>query len=301
LAAQVDHGLLNLVPAKTRMLAGIRIEQGKVSPLGQYLLQRAAVHEPQFQKLMDETGFDPRRDLQEILIATSGEQTETERHRSPVVLARGYFDPEHVRQTAITKGAYVESYQGFDIIGGKRSGPDGIVFLDKTLAAIGPRGDLKSLIASRNSPATLDPQLQQQTETVSTGNEAWFASIIPGSEFRAPSRFATENGKINGAILQSVIQSSGAVHCAAKSVDVKFDAVSRTDQDAQSLSDVIRFLANLVQMQSQNQKEAALLAPALDGMQLTTIGKATHVALSVPETTIERMMNTAATHDSSNE
>ena len=70
--AEIDHGLLNLVPPGTQVLAGFQIEQGKTSALGQYLLLRAGTQGPQFQKLMDATGFDPRRDLQEVLVATPG-------------------------------------------------------------------------------------------------------------------------------------------------------------------------------------------------------------------------------------
>ena len=39
--AEIDHGLLNLVPQGTQVLAGFQVDEGKASALGQYLLQRA--------------------------------------------------------------------------------------------------------------------------------------------------------------------------------------------------------------------------------------------------------------------
>src|SRR5690348_17893197 len=93
--AEIDHGLLNLVPVGTKVLAGFQIEQGKTSALGQYLLQRAGSEEPQFQKLLDATGFDPRRDLQEVLVATQGPQAV--QNHNVVVLARGTFDVAHIK------------------------------------------------------------------------------------------------------------------------------------------------------------------------------------------------------------
>jgi hypothetical protein len=289
--AQVDQGLLNLVPSGTRVLAGIRVDQGKVSPFGQYLLQRASQQDDHFQKLLDETGFDPRRDLQEVLFASTGEHGQAGTRSHGLILARGVFDPQKIENTAVAKGGRVEHYGGVDIISGKAGENAGVAFLDKTLAIMGDRATIRSLIANRDAPAPLDPQLQQRMEIASNGNEAWFASVVPGTEIPAQAKFGPEGESINGTVLQSITQTSGAVHSAANGLNFKLDAVTRSDRDAQSLSDVIRFFAGMVQMQAQNQPQAALLVPSLDAMRLTTIGNETHVSLSIPEATVEQLMS----------
>jgi hypothetical protein len=289
--AQVDQGLLNLVPSGTRVLAGIRVDQGKVSPFGQYLLQRAAQQDDHFQKLLDETGFDPRRDLQQVLFASTGEHPQPGVHPHGIILARGVFDPQHIEKTAVAKGGHIEHYGGVDIISGKAKDNGGVAFLDQTLAVMGDRASIRLLIQNRNTPAPLDPQLQQRMQIASTGNEAWFASVVPGTEIPPQAKFGPDGQNINGAVLQGITQTSGAVHSAANGLNLNFDAVTRSDKDAQSLSDVIRFFAGMVQMQAQNQPQAALLLPSLDSMRLTTAGNETHVSLSIPEATVEQLLS----------
>ncbi|HXE10756.1 MAG TPA: hypothetical protein VN633_01465 [Bryobacteraceae bacterium] len=289
--AQVDQGLLNLVPSGTRVVAGIRVDQGKVSPFGQFLLQRAAQQDNHFQKLLDETGFDPRRDLQQVLFASTGEHPQPGMHQHVIVLARGVFDPQRIKDTAVAKGGHVENYRGVDIISGKAQDNGGVAFLDDTLAVMGDRATIRSLIQNRNAPAPLDPQLQQRMQIASTGNEAWFASVVPGTEIPPQAKFGPDGQSINGAVLQGITETSGAVHSAANGLNLNFDAVTRSEKDAQSLSDVIRFFAGMVQMQAQNQPQAALLLPSLDSMRLTTAGNETHVSLSISEATVEQLLS----------
>jgi hypothetical protein len=80
------------------------------------------------------------------------------------------------------------------------------------------------------------------------------------------------------------------VHCASDALNINFDALTRSDKDAQSLSDVIRFLASMAQTQAQDQAQLALLAPSLNAMQLTTDGSAAHLSLSIPEKTAEQLL-----------
>ncbi|MGA8598860.1 MAG: hypothetical protein WB676_29425 [Bryobacteraceae bacterium] len=286
--AQVDQGLLNLVPAGTRILAGIQVTQGKVSPFGQYLLQQAQKQDPQFQKLLDDTGFDPRSDLQEVLFAANGGSAGT--HSRPLIIARGSFDPQRVKAAVTAKGGQVETFQGVDILSGKQGDNGGVAFLDATLAVLGSRTVLHTLIQNRDTPTTLDPELAKRMEAVSSGNEAWFASIVPGTDIPAKADLNLNGQQINGAVLQGVLESSGGVHFASDALNINFDAVTRSDKDAQSLSDVIRFLAGMAQTQAQDQAQLALLAPSLNAMQLTTDGAATHVSLSIPEKTAEQLL-----------
>ena len=288
--AQVDRGLLNLVPPGTRILAGIQVDQGKISPFGQYLLQRAARQDPQLQQLMDATGFDPRRDLEEVLFASTAEHAAEGMHSHGLVLARGVFDTQRVEAAVIAKGGHVEAFQGVDIISGKAGDNGGVVFLDRTLAVLGDRATLRSVIQNRNIPSTLDANLETRMNTASTGNEAWFASVVPGSDLPARAHLDAGGQNVNGAILRSVLQSSGGVHFTEDALNISFDATTRSEKDAQSLLDVIRFFASMAQTQAQDQAEIALLLPSLNSMQLTAAGSATHVALSIPEKTVEQLL-----------
>jgi len=290
--AGIDRGLLNLVPSGTQALAGFQIDQGKTSALGQYLLLRAGTQGPQFQKLMDATGFDPRRDLQEVLVATPGPSSGS---HNLVVLARGTFDIAHMKQAVVTQGGHIESYQGFDLLMGKGNDNAGVAFLDSTLTVAGNRDLVKTVIANRNAPSTLDAQLTQKADNVSRDNQAWFASLVPGTAL--PHRQAPgQNEKINTAAIQSILQSSGGIQLSNESVQLAFDAVTRSEKDAQALCDVVRFFASMLQMQRTNEGPAALLAPSLDQMQLTSSGDSMHLVLSVPEKVVEQILSQAPAH-----
>ncbi len=291
--AEIDHGLLNLVPQGTQALAGFQINQGKASALGQYLLQRASSRDPQFQKFIDATGFDPRRDLQEVLVATPGPATAGK--RNVVVLARGTFDIAHMKQGLLAHGGHLENYQGVDLLIGSGTDTSGVAFLDSTLAVAGDRDLVKSVIANRNAPTTLDPQLTEKANNVSQDNQAWFASLGPGTALPHRQR-PGQNEKINTAAIQSILQSSGGIRLGGNSVDVAFDAVTRSEKDAQALCDVVRFFASMLQMQRTNEGPVALLAPSLDQMQLTSTGDRMHLSLSVPEKVVEQILNQAPPH-----
>lgn len=79
-------------------------------------------------------------------------------------------------------------------------------------------------------------------------------------------------------------------------IDVTVDATARSEKDAQSISDVIRFGASMVQMQRENNAKAGILANALDGMTLQNTGTAVHLAVSLPEKSLEQLADAAGTH-----
>jgi hypothetical protein len=289
LFAAVDQGLLDLVPAGTRVVAGLQVDKSKVSPLGQYLLGQMRSDEPGMQKLIDQTGFDPRRDLQEVLIATSGPKQNVN-HPPFTIIARGTFDQEHIRTAVLSKGGHAVKLNGIDILTGRSDAATAVAVLDPTLAIAGSRAAVRSIVLNRHSPSVLDAQLSQDVESASGANEAWFASIIPGSQLPGHASIQSNGQKIDGAVIQSITQSSGGLHFDGDAVAVRFEAQTRSEKDAQSLSDVFRFFAGMIQMKHENEGEAALLAPVLNAMQLTTSGATMHMALSLPEKTVEQLV-----------
>ena len=65
-----DPQLLNMVPPDAKVLAGINVDQARNSPLGQFLLAMMPA-DAGFQQFVAVSGFDPRRDLHEILVAAT--------------------------------------------------------------------------------------------------------------------------------------------------------------------------------------------------------------------------------------
>jgi hypothetical protein len=59
MASAADRELLRLAPAGTRFLAGVQVDQGKVTPFGRFLLSRMKTDDKDFQTFVSATGFDP--------------------------------------------------------------------------------------------------------------------------------------------------------------------------------------------------------------------------------------------------
>jgi hypothetical protein len=68
-----DPGLVSLAMPDAQFMAGVNVAQAMLSPLGQFLLtQPGQLAEAGLPKLIETTGFDPRRDLREVLGSFSG-------------------------------------------------------------------------------------------------------------------------------------------------------------------------------------------------------------------------------------
>ena len=84
-----DPELVSLAVPNSQVMAGVNVAQVLLSPLGQYLLaQNGQLSGAGLPKLMESAGFDPQRDLREILL-TMHAQAGT---GQGLILARGTCD-----------------------------------------------------------------------------------------------------------------------------------------------------------------------------------------------------------------
>jgi len=72
-AFAADPGLLSLVMPDAKVIAGLQVDQAKTSQFGQYVLSHMQPDDANFKKFMADTGFDPRRDVGEIVMASNFE------------------------------------------------------------------------------------------------------------------------------------------------------------------------------------------------------------------------------------
>jgi hypothetical protein len=251
--------------------------------------------------MITETGFDPRRDLQDVLFASNGPAADGSSGTTPsfAILARGAFDQNKIKASAVSKGsAKIVTYGGVDMIVHAPSGASerhAIAFLESGVAVMADLNTLKQMIDSRAAPSILDPDLKSKIQNVGSVNDAWYVSLVGGAAFLGQHAEGTEQDTTHAKALQGVVQSSGGVKFGA-TIEVTLDATTRSDRDAQALSDVIRFGAGMVQMQRQNDSKAGILANALDNMTLQNTGTAVHLAVSMPEKSLEQLADAAGPH-----
>src|SRR5271157_2017402 len=111
-ASPADSVLLSMVMPDAKVIAGVNVDSAKKSPFGVFLLTQIQSNNTDLQELIKMTGFDPTRDVDEVLVATP---STVNGKTSGLVLARGTFDPT-LATLAATKGAGTEVYNGVTII-----------------------------------------------------------------------------------------------------------------------------------------------------------------------------------------
>jgi len=290
LFAGSDSGLLALIPSSATTVGGMDVARARNSPLGQYLLANSQTENLNFETLIQETGFDPRRDLEQVVFEASG--TGAKGQKSFAILARGTFDEGLIKVAAKKNGAGVQVYEGVEMIVTAPSDHGNVIaFPESGLAVMADLKTMRQIIANRATPTVLDASLQSGIDAVSAGHDAWFVSTTGGG-FIAD-RLRGETGHSDeipqqSKVLDSIAQSSGGIRF-GEVIEASFEAVTRSPQDATSLADVIRFATSMVQMQRQNDPRAAILASSLDSMKLQVTGNSVHFAVSMPEGSVEQL------------
>jgi hypothetical protein len=268
-------------------VAGIDVVQCRSSQFGQYILSKSQAGDAHFDQFMTQTGFDPRRDLDSVLMTSSSE--DGAKNSSFAILARGSFDQSKITATAVAKGAVAGTYQNFSILTSKDHGQQvAIAFPDTGVAVMGDLASVHQVIQNLSTPAALDVDLTNRIDAAGTANDAWFVSLngasMLGKEFSAQT--GGQMGQMQA--LQSVHSASGGVKFGS-TVAVTLDAGTRSEQDATSLADVFRFVGSMVQMQRQQNPRAAIMASAVDNMQVAATGQNVHVVFSMSEQNLEQI------------
>lgn len=289
--ASVDPGLLALVPSGAKLVSGVQLLQARTSEFGRYVLRRIDREDDSFRQFTEETGFDPRHDLDEFIFAS----TDGDAGEHFAILARGSFDQNRIRAKAKASGGVVQSYYGIDLIlcdRSERSGT-GFAFLDGGIAVMADETTLREIVRNRYTATHLDRVLQDEIENVSAENDAWFVSARPGSFLANHMDHAVKHPVQHAQALQSILLSSGGMHF-GDVVAFSFEAKTRSASDAVALADVLRFGASMVQMQRQADPKAGIIASAIDKMNITTSGSFLHASISIDEKDLEEFVGAPA-------
>lgn len=277
-----DPALLSLVPEGAKMIAGIDADRAMNSAFGQKLMAQIREDDRGFQEFLAQTGFDPRRDIREVVVAG------TEDKKQGIVLIRGAFDTAKIKAALLAHGAAAVQYQGVEIWSGAGKKSDGaIAILTSTLAVGGSDEMVKAALDRRAaSGAAIPTALAAKINDWSSRYDAWFVSSGPlGTK-------ATKMGTLNGAAnfpVESILEAAAGLRFHSD-LDVAAEMVMRSAQDATALADVIRFLASMVQMNAGQKGVDENTLKVLNTLQVSTAGAVASITLTVPEQTLEKML-----------
>ena len=293
-AFAADPALLQMVMPDSQVVAGLQVTQAKSSLFGQYVLSHLSVNDNKLEQFTAQTGFDPRQDVSEIVIASNWKPNTP--GNEWLVLADGTFNIAKITAAAEANGCVPSVYQGITLLTHAASSSSQVVsaiaFLNATTALSGDVTSVKAAIDRKQSNAPTDSNVFTKAQQASANNDFWFVTLVPLSNFSSAIPDSNLSGAMQGNLFAAINQTSGGIRF-GDTVTISAEAVTRSAKDAQALVDVVKFFAGLVQLNKQNDPAAGQVATLLDTLQATATGNTTTISLAIPEQQLEQLLNSA--------
>ncbi len=271
----LDPAMFNLVSPAATALAGADIVRIQASPQGQFLMAELTKRTKDWDKVVSAAGFDPRRDLREVLVATSGQGAQ----HQPLMIARGVFDQQRLLNMATTAGFASQVYKGVTIVSPpQNSGADAVAFLAGYLVA-GSRSEVEAAV-DRSNARTASSALGSRALLASTKYDAWVVSSMAGDLAQAIP------GGAQGLPLRGISSVLGGVQFGSL-MDIGVEAEAQSAQDATSLADVIRLGVAI----AQTNQSAAQIGNILNSLTVTAEGNTVRAGLKVSQADFEKLFN----------
>src|ERR1017187_3903780 len=251
-----DPRLLNLVMPDVKVMADVNVEQAKTSPFGQYVLTQ--VETQQLTQIATLTGFDPTRDVDELLVAGNGAA-----QHSGLALVLGNFNVATITSIIALQKVATETYHGVTIFEDpKKQG--GLAFLSGSIAAAGDLTNLKAAIDRFTAPSILPASLLTEIGQLSAANDAWALTTVPPSSLKPSATAPAIPGLGNGVdhVLGTVQSATAGVKFGANVV-LTGQAQADTAQNATAIAGLIQFLVNMAQLKAADEPQVQVLAKAL--------------------------------------
>ena len=283
-----DSQLMNLVMPDAQMMGGINVTTAKTSPFGQFLLtQIAAQGGQQFETLATLTGFDPRRDLVEVLAASPGSAAGM---KNFLVLAKGTFNVSQLTDALLKEGhgTQVTTYQGATIISGSHGKDQGAVaFLGTSIAIAGDPDAVKAAVDRSSRINSVSPALTAKVASLSASQDAWAVSLEAVSAMTSKATTPATGPAAQAAqFLKSIQAANGGIKFGSLIV-VTAQAIATDVKSAGALADVVRMFAGLAVLNGQKDSHAAQI---LQSLQVSTDGVAVNLSLSLAENDAEQLL-----------
>ncbi|HTT65626.1 MAG TPA: hypothetical protein VMG35_27445 [Bryobacteraceae bacterium] len=263
----IDPALAAYVSPDAVALAGVRMEQLRTTPIYRKLAQQNRLR---FDEFRTESGFDPSRDIREVLLASDG--------KSLLAIARGTFTgpPAGARDAGEYKG-----YQLFT-----RDAGDAIVFIDRNIALAGPAQDVRAAIdQAKGHSGGLPRDLMARVRALPAAAQIW--AVVAEWKGATPDQLR-QMGNLGNVdrILRSVDGASLTVDLRT-GVHAAVTGDCRTEDGARNLADSLRGLTALGRMSMQRNPD---LEQALSAIQVKQDGRVVQLNADIPEDLADRLL-----------
>ena len=280
LAGAADPALLDFIMPDARVVFGADIAKMSSSPFHSSFNQSVQGANPELQKLMDAAGFNPMRDLQEVLFASPG----IGKHPAALLVARGDFNASRLTAFAESSGSKISEFAGVPILSDPEKDSGAFALLDNIILA-GTKEQVQAALGRRGRGMILNTQVATKIAALSGRYDAWLVSIAPlatiADHLPADARV---QGLTNTEALRQIEHFSVGLGVSA---DLKLEAemVMTNSKSAGSFAEGIQMLLGVLQKSSN--EEPGIMA-ALQNLNFGVDQNRVHIGFTVPGAEIEK-------------
>jgi hypothetical protein len=283
-----EPSLLRLAPPDSEVLIGINVQQIRESDFGKMIASQAAVSgNPQFKAFSEKAGFDPLKDLNEVLITAPAKQKP-----NAFLMMRGRFDAAKLQKLATEGGMKASEYLGVTIMSKpeQQEGLSAVAVINSSLIVGGDLAGVRAFVArfaSGREPAGLSPAVAAKAAEVSKANDIWVllhaapSTFVPAGAIQGPM----------GDLVQSIEQVTLGLKFGSDIV-LALDAVTHTPKDAEGLAGAVRMFSGMAAANQQGNKQVAAL---LQRLKVDSDGNTAKLSLAIPEAEAEAAIRDAIT------
>ena len=274
----VSPALEAWVPSDTVVVLGVNLAAIRDTTVYQKLITRVPV--PQLDRFTEETGLDPRKDLSEILICSSG--------KTALLLVRGKFRIADLEARFKSHGVTPSNYKGHALFGTVRGDQAAaITFIDDSTAIAGSPADLHSLLDQPSAGRGLPLPLRDLLRTLPAADQI-YAALTGGVEnLNLP---LPREGNLG-----NIMQALRSVDSATIGMDLSkgLDAIAvvncNTERDAKFIHDLVRGLVGFGRLNTpDNQPD---LLKLYDAIQVTQQQAQTKATANVPQELADKFLD----------
>src|ERR1022692_1265779 len=110
--AAADPELMKLVMPDAQVVSGINVDSIMLTPFGKFFLSQLPPANDGMNLFLTVTGFDPRRDIHEIVMASQGDPQK----KTGLLLLRATYDGTRILSLLQSEGQKTDTYRGVPIV-----------------------------------------------------------------------------------------------------------------------------------------------------------------------------------------
>jgi hypothetical protein len=273
----IDPALVTLVSRDTVLLAGVRVEALRQTPI--YKNSLVSGKFPALDKFEKESGLDLRKDLWEVLLASDGVNT--------ITMLRGKFAEMGMEPRVNRAGATRFAYKGSTLLGDEENAT---VFVNPSTAVVGSAKALRKMIDERNQTSGLPPQLAAKVAGIPSSNQVWFVADFDKTK-SLTDRFTEGPLQMIPQLARHMQTATGSFNL-TNGLNANIIGTTKAESDAVRLKETLQALLSFARIRTQTTTPE--LAAIYDMVSLKAEARELQVQINMPEQLAEDLLGSVA-------